>query len=549
MKTVFLLTAIFLGTSLICFHQGRAEVLPDGDIPVMKILVKLDLVHQLLSGTALIERKAIGDLELSVSGIQVTGVEADGEKLPFYVKGDRLFLKGPVSKPSAPVSIDFRKSLKKASSAGAKEFLGGNFADSNFALLMSGWCPLFSVPAIYEIEAKVGAGMVAISEADKVTRTSKDGLDTFRFSFPHPRNSASLAAGRFHVTERQQGEVTLATYFLDEDRQLAGRFLQKAGYFIDLFSRKISPYPFKRFCIVENPAPSGLGLPTFTLIGRQILRMPFILNISLGHEILHSWFGNSVYVDYQKGNWCEGITTYLADHYFKVLKDRGSEYRHQILCDYKSYVNGENSISLDEFRVRTDRASKAVGYGKAAMLFHMLRRLTGDDIFFKAISEFSLKYRFKTASWKDIEDLFSRLDHMDLSSFFSQWLDRSDIPVIRVKEASAEQDKEGGFRLQLKIKQENRLPYSLQVPLTIFTENGLVKRLISLSKRQETFAVSLKERPVMAILDRDYDVMRDLSAREYPPSLSRLFVAEKRFVIAPDDKEKLTYQPIISFFQ
>ena len=552
MKTASLMTAIFLGASLVCFHPGRADALPDDEIPVMKIQVKLDLAHQLLSGTALVRRQAIENFELNVSGIRVTGVtevENNRENLPFYIKKGRLFLEGPVSKPSDPVSIRFMKSLKKDSTAEGKEFLGGNFADSRFALLLSGWCPLFSVPAIYEIEAKVNTGIVAVSEADEVTRISGDGFDTFKFSFPHPRNSASLVAGRFHVTERQQGEVTLSTFFLNDDRELAGRFLEKAGYFIDLFSRKISPYPFKRFCIVENPAPSGLALPTFTLIGRQILRMPFILDISLGHEILHSWFGNSIYVDYHGGNWSEGITTYLADHYFKSIKGRGAGYRHQILCDYKSYVNGKNSISLDEFRTRTDRASKAVGYGKAAMVFHMLRRLTGDDQFFSAISEFSLKYRFKTASWKDIEGLFSKCVHKDLSGFFSQWLERSDIPVLRCKEASAEQDEEGVFRLQLKIEQENRPPYSLQVPLTIFTENGPVKRLISLSKSQETFSISLKKRPIMAILDRDYHVMRDLSPREFPPSLSRLFGAEKKFIIAPEDKEKPTYQPIISFFQ
>ena len=49
------------------------------------------------------------------------------------------------------------------------------------------------------------------------------------------------------------------------------------------------------------------GFPaTFTLLGRQVLKLPFIVKTSLGHEILHQWFGNSVYIDFVAGNWAEG---------------------------------------------------------------------------------------------------------------------------------------------------------------------------------------------------------------------------------------------------
>ncbi|HDY66683.1 MAG TPA: hypothetical protein ENH85_02705 [Candidatus Scalindua sp.] len=48
----------------------------------------------------------------------------------------------------------------------------------------------------------------------------------------------------------------------------------------------------------------------YTLLGRTVIKMPFIVYTFLGHEIAHNWWGNSVFVDQEKGNWCEGLTTY-----------------------------------------------------------------------------------------------------------------------------------------------------------------------------------------------------------------------------------------------
>lgn len=45
---------------------------------------------------------------------------------------------------------------------------------------------------------------------------------------------------------------------------------------------------------------------SYTLLGRTVIKMPFIVYTSLGHEIAHNWWGNSVFVDQEKGNWCEG---------------------------------------------------------------------------------------------------------------------------------------------------------------------------------------------------------------------------------------------------
>jgi len=87
-------------------------------------------------------------------------------------------------------------------------------------------------------------------------------------------------------------------------------------------------------------------MPTYTLLGEEVVRLPSSLrppwavrSSTSGSEI---WF----YIDYAKGNWAEGLTTYLADQLYEERKGRGVEYRKGALIDYQSYVNDRNEFPL-----------------------------------------------------------------------------------------------------------------------------------------------------------------------------------------------------------
>ena len=107
------------------------------------------------------------------------------------------------------------------------------------------------------------------------------------------------------------------TYFTGANRDLSSAYLDAAIRYLKLYSDLFGPYPFPKFAVVENFFPTGYGFPSYTLLGSSVLRLPFILSSSLGHEIAHCWWGNGVQVDYQSGNWSEALTTYVADYLYK----------------------------------------------------------------------------------------------------------------------------------------------------------------------------------------------------------------------------------------
>ena len=76
---------------------------------------------------------------------------------------------------------------------------------------------------------------------------------------------------------------------------------------------------------------------------------------------------------------------------------------------------GRQHQSLASFRSRTHGAAAAVGYGKSAMLFVMLRDAIGEEAFRRGIRGFWEQHRFRAASWGDLRAAFEEAAGRSLS--------------------------------------------------------------------------------------------------------------------------------------
>ena len=309
-----------------------------------------------------------------------------------------------------------------------------------------------------------------------------------------------------------------------------------------MYEDMLTPYPYKRFAIVENIFPTGYSMPTFTLLGREVIKLPFIVKTSLGHEILHQWFGNSVYTDYSHGNWAEGITNYLADHHYADIDNRGKDYRKQIMIDYNAYVNEDNVIPLSSFLTRRNKAQAAIGYGKSAMIFHMLKQKFGDESFFIALREFINQNTFSAASWHDIQRAFEKITGENLYFEFGQWLNRKDIPDLEVQDAGLRVEN-GKLTLRFNIFQKGE-PYKLFVPIKVKSSGNESYKYVKVNNNPEPIAITLDEPPTEVIIDEDYSIMRRLNIDELPPVLADI-MGSKKIIVAATGSQRRTYQPLI----
>jgi uncharacterized iron-regulated protein len=512
----------------------------DGDMVMYEnhIKVNINVPESEIKGVSTIKVSTREKRELNVykGSLKILYVKIDGQALEFKENGSVISL--PFT-DGRDVEIGFRGKFSKGDNH-------ENIVSDTGILLMNDWYPRVEGLGYYSLEVTLPEGYEAISEAEDIRKIEGENLK-FYFKFPYPIDQIHLMAGdRYSVTKENYNDIEIYAYFFDEDKALAGRYIEYTKDYLKLYERMLGRFPYKRFSIVENFLPTGYSMPTFTLLGSSVVRLPFIVETSLGHEILHQWFGNMVYVDYESGNWSEGLTTYLADHLYEEEQGRGWEYRKKLLLDYRSYVNEENEFSLRNFRGRFDYASKAIGYGKSAMVFHMLRNIMGEEGFLRALKDFINENRFKMASWDELKASLERHHNEGLEWFFSQWIDQKGLPEICLEDVKLGY-MDGGYELEFKLRQENK-PYSINVPVTIYSGDRGIKRLFGFSEGERVFKIYMSERPDRIVLDEDYDIARWLDEKETPPLISTLLGSKRQVVVLPAMNGE-RYESAIKFFK
>jgi aminopeptidase N len=502
--------------------------------------VSFDIQASRITGVAKIPVKRDQELKVHKGRLNLVKVTLDGQEMDVSARDERARIL-----PSEEGTIEIRY---EGIFGGSEHPEGTSSVIGPQGIFLTGtWYPKPDQMCHYHLRATLPRGYEALSEAETIGKATKDRKTNFSFHFPHPLDSINfIATQRYKIVKDHFDGVEIFAYFFPEDTDLVKTYMEQTKHYLKLYDTLISKYPYKRFSIVENFLPTGYSMPTYTLLGQVVVRLPFIPETSLGHEILHQWFGNSVYIDYRKGNWAEGLTTYLADYLYEEEKGRGSEYRKGVLIDYMSYVNGKNEFPLKDFVERTDEASEAIGYGKALMVFQMLKKLVGEERFYESVRHFATEMRFKKASWKDIQRAFEKYDPRDLSWFFKQWIDEKGLAELSLEEVEV-RPSGAKFEVAITVAQKGKV-FLLDFSAAVSSDSGKTTQVFHLQREKERFEMIVEHLPQKVVLDEEYDVARRLSLSEFPPILARLIGDEERTVVLPPSEPEI-YGEIINAFK
>ncbi len=580
MKTYFKLLAIIFFTTIFLCNIYPQKILNH------LIEVQIETENHFLSGKDVISiGKCKKDLLLpigkilKVNGLKINGklrnieiVEKEGKnflRIPSYL----LFSGGKIEISFSGIFNDLPKNARFS-----QEFINldtSGYIKNNFVYLPPDgyWYPHFENElSPFRIKILTKDNLTFVTGGIFLGKKSSGLYTSYTYLESHPVEPIFLIGGNFKMEKDRYENINLYTYFFPEDNFLTWNYLSAIKKYVKMYSELIGKYPFGKFAVVENQLPTGYGMPSFTLLGKDVLRLPFIVHTSLGHEVLHNWWGNSVFVNYNEGNWCEGLTSYMADHYYKELKGKkhAINYRRQLLVNYMAYVKRENEISLSQFVERHNPAQRAIGYGKSLMVFHMLRKLVGDEVFYESLKNFYSEMIWKKASWLDIERIFEdtwekmheeklkeyqeenkkipefekNLD-TSLDWFFTQWIYRKGAPKINLKLNMVFQVGKNNYLISFTLSQDDPI-YQLLIPVEIITEKGKEYRRLTLKEKEHEYQIILKEKPIKLIVDPDYDIFRKLYPEEIPPSIATILGKNSIYVyFSQEFKNKKTYLEIL----
>jgi aminopeptidase N len=518
---------IFFLIITVTLSLGTEELLHAADQgPIdYRLEVSVDVHSSKIQGVASMRLKAGEKIVVHRGPLIIRDIRLDGKTLKTRQEEKVLAI---TAVRSGMLRISYEGVFKETVSRERLEYAS---VMSDKGVFLTGiWYPRIGSLCRYHLTATLPKGFEAVSEAELSQKQVRGGKAIFTFQFPYPLDEITLVASdRYKVEKERFANVDIFTYFFAAEAGLARTYIEQTKKYLKLYGEMLGPYPYKRFSVVENLLPTGYSMPTFTLLGQDVVRLPFIPETSLGHEVLHQWFGNFVYIDYAKGNWAEGLTTYLADHLFDERKNAGPDYRKSLLIDYQSYVNEKNEFPLADFRGRTDNASKAIGYGKAAMVFHMLKKHLGDDLFLRSLRYFIGRHRHSSASWEDLRQAFEKESGKELDWFFRQWVHEKGLPDLSPEDTTSTQ-KDDGWEASTVLVQWER-PYVLDVPISLVRLGGEKTESFQVEKKRTRLVTNSASLPERISLDERYDVARKLSRRELPPVIARLLGSEKALIV------------------
>ncbi|MGH7231959.1 MAG: M1 family metallopeptidase [Nitrospiraceae bacterium] len=412
------------------------------------------------------------------------------------------------------------------------------------------WYPdLPGALSTYRVTITTPFGWQTVSHGRLAAETRHADRVTAEWVVTSKTEALTLVANRFVKRQRQWNGVAVITYLFADDAALAKEYLEASVKYLEIYTKLLGPYPFTKFAVVENFFASGLGMPSFTLLGSGVIKRHYVQSYALGHEIVHSWIGNWVFNDTEKANWVEGLTTYLANYYYEELMGTSEQARAQrrmMLLGYAVYVSSEDDYPVGRFRRKTDQKDNAIGYQKAAMIFHMLRREIGDDAFWRGIRKLIADFGESHASWDDVERTFSHTGQRDLRWFFSQWVERKGAPRLTLSDTRTVQVEHGGekrIEIHARLIQKD-FSFRLRLPVQIRMQDGQIARVeLDVQSGDQTLTVSVPVQPISLEIDPDFDTFRRIDRQHLPPMLNLFVTDRERFIIVPEGERSIAREP------
>ena len=147
------------------------------------------------------------------------------------------------------------------------------------------------------------------------------------------------------------------------------------------------------------------------------------------------------------------------------------------------------------------RVFSALVYNKSAAVLHMLRRLVGDDAFFRGLRRFYRVSRFRKVGTEDFRAAMEAETSLPLERFFERWIYGSTLPRLKLTYTVV------GSDLVLHVAQLGEELFDLPLTVTVqYSDRKPIEVIIPVIDR------SVDKRVPLAGVLRGVDVSKDAGA-------------------------------------
>lgn len=289
--------------------------------------------------------------------------------------------------------------------------------------------------------------------------SSNDSAALYRWKIHYPVNTynVTLNIGRYSnfsdTLYREDGsslplDYYVLSYNLNKARKHFGQVKKILTCYEHFFGKY--PFPLDGYALVETPY-WGMEHQSAIAYGNRFKNDVVAFDFIILHETAHEWWGNNVTAADMGALWIhESFATYAESLLIEYYYGRESAIRY--LLHQRGNIENKQPLVLPE-GVGYFNPDDTDIYYKGAWMLHTLRSVMGDDArFFQMLLDIQKRFRFQTVSSKELVDFIARYTGRKLTSFFSQYLTHTSIPVLEYDLAEEKGKMEIACRWQSTVK-------------------------------------------------------------------------------------------------
>jgi hypothetical protein len=269
-------------------------------------------------------------------------------------------------------------------------------------------------------------------------------------------------------------------------RTLLGRVEEVMRFYSGLMGD--APYPSMTIAFVESELPGGHSPAYFAMLNEPLPSSAIqwrndpaafegFPEFFLAHELAHQWWGQAVgWKNYHEQWLSEGFAQYFAALF--AQRTRGDRVFVDMLRQFRKWSISESdqgpiSLGYRLGHIKGDvRVFRAVVYNKGAAVLHMLRRLVGDEVFFRALRRFYQDRKFQKAGTDDLQRAFEQESGRDLDRFFDRWIFGTDLPRITYHATIDDRS------VTMQFEQQTSEVFDVPVTVTLVYTDGRTKDVV-----------------------------------------------------------------------
>lgn len=397
------------------------------------------------------------------------------------------------------------------------------------------WFPCFDHPndfATSELIATVEKPFTVISNGKLVERRDNpDGTRTFhwRMDQPHAPYLVSIIVGEYAPIETSYDGIPITSYVYPNEVEEGRVTFARIADMVRFFSEKTGVrYPYAKYAqtVVRDFGGGMENITATTLTDTTVHDARAELDQTsdglISHELAHQWFGDYVTCRTWADIWLnESFATYFEAMWTEHHLGRDEFLYSEVKANQDSYYEAWNSGLRRPIVTRrynsADELFDVYAYPRGAAVLHMLRRVLGEENWWRAINHYLTKYAHQpveTAQWRiAIEEATGQ----PMDWFFDQWIYQMGHPVFRVTKNYDPAKKSLTLVVRQEQKPDPNNPYPqtdyfrAPVEIEIGTERGVrVERVWLDAKEEQRFEFAADEPPLLVHFDFGGTLIKEL---------------------------------------